>query len=442
MVWPLKLDGFNIGESQAAEIARIIEAAVGGDVPALQSLVSGGGNLVKPSNWFATQEFANPVAYTGTGSTFANRRSFALPFTGGRLIAYNAGAVPAADCNRVVGNATSAAVTTQAANFVTPTWGNGKAGPVAAGLFSGTASVNVAEFALSDTFALPSVARGDGGSGYIAELRTYVPNAVDTVYALAPDQGTAIQLLTAGGVAYSGASKAGDFVTTNQAGFSTLGTSTHFIFGDMLLFTDSAVYTVAAGGDSLMRGQYGDEGRQNDIRIACDSLTLAGVANVQFLQHTRPSAGVDSYGPSCINFIRRMRPGIFFYCPSSPNDSGLDVAATLNKSKNWLFAVKQECDAVGTTLVIANQPPWAPFSGTQDNALKAFNAYLSTLATQLGVKYFDRYAATTDGASPASLLPAYQWPTGTANQKAHLNNMAYAALAVPAAAIIRTLIGK
>jgi len=398
---------------------------------------------ITPSSWLATQEFSNPVNYTGAGATFAARRSVALPFTGGRLIAYSSGVAPIADCNYAVGTAVDASIAVQATGFVVPTWGNGKAGPVAAGMWGGTLNAEIVEFALSDPFVLASVARTDGGSGHIVEARTFVNTGVTSSYSLAIDILNAkVELITSGGPAYSGASKAGDYVTTNQAGFTIPGHASNYTFVDLILFSDNAIYTVAAGGDSISKGQATPDARNCDIKQACDALTLAGIANVAYMQHTRPGKGIDSIGASDINFINAIKPNIFFYTPYTPNDTGLDVTATLNKTKNWLNAVKQACDAAGTVLVICSSTPWLPFNASQSNADLAYVASLEALTTKLGLQFHDRYAKTTNGAVPAGLLPGYAYPTGTTNQQAHPNDACYAMLSPYVQDIIRGLIGK
>lgn len=411
---------------------------------AARFVATGRVSSILPSNWFATQEFSNTNAYTGNGSTFGFRRSVPFPFYGGRLIVYSSGAKPVADCGYGVGTVATAAPTTVASNFVVPTFGGGYVGPVAANLWQGTSGVDNVEFALSDPFPLQSIARTDGGTGYCVEGRVFVNTGVTTVYSTAVDMlSAAVELITAGGPSFAGFSKGGgDFATTNQSGFTSPGTATNYIFGDLLLYTDSPVYTVAAGGDSISKGQGSTDGRSSEIKLACDSLTLAGIANVNYLQHTRPGKGVDNYATSDINFIRKMRPNIFFYTPNSPNDSGLNVAATLTKTKNWLGAVKQACDEVGTKMVLCTSTPWAPFSAAQDGADQTYYATLRTLAATMGIPYHDRYALTTTGTSPSALLPGYAYPTGTANQQAHPNGTCYAALSPYVQAIIRDLIGK
>jgi hypothetical protein len=402
--------------------------------------------LVYPGNLFYTQEFSNPTAYTGSGSgsTFGFRRQVNYPFFGGRFIAYSAGAKPAVDCTYGVGTVASALPAVVASNFVVPTWGGGYAGPVAASQWKGTASASIIEFAVSDPFALPSIARTDGGSGYLVEGRVFVALNTTTVYSTAVDILTnPVELITAGGVSFAGFSKAGaDYASTNQSGFTSVGTATNYIFGDLVLFTDSSIYTVASGGDSISKGQASTDGRSSEIKLACDALTAAGVANVSYLQHTRPGQGVDNYANSAINFILTFRPNIFFYTPNSPNDSGLNVATTLNRTKNWLGAIKQACDNVGTKLVLCSSTPWAPFTGAQDAADQAYYVTLRILAQVMGVPFLDRYALTTNGASPSSLLSGFAYPSGTANQQAHPNDTCYAFLSPFAQTIIRSILGK
>ena len=184
----------------ATVAAQALATPSGGNIPI-------GGNGIIPSNWLATQEFTNPTAYTGTGSTFGIRRDVPVPFVGGRLIAYNAGAIPVAgDVNYVAGVANTAVVNTQASGFVTPTWGPlGSSGPVAAGLFKGTPSSTIIEQVLSNPFALQSIPRADGGTGYIGEARAYVNTGVTTTYSTGTDVLAAtIQNITAGGRSYAG----------------------------------------------------------------------------------------------------------------------------------------------------------------------------------------------------------------------------------------------
>lgn len=401
---------------------------------------------IRPGLWQATMEFSNPTAYTGSGSgsTFGFRRQVTHPFVGGRFVAYSAGAKPTIECTYGVGTVASAAPTVVASGFVVPTWGGGYVGPIAGSLWKGTPNANIIEQALSDPFVLAAVARSDGGSGYIAEGRVFVPLNATTVYSTAVDiNSAAVELITAGGVAFSGLSKSGaDYASTNQSGFTAVGTATNYIFGDLILFTDTSIYTVAAGGDSISKGQASTDGRSSEIKLACDALTVAGIANVNYLQHTRPGKSVDEYGPSDVNFIRTIRPNIFFYTPNSPNDSGLNNAATLNRTKNQLAAVKQACDDVGTRMVLCSSTPWAPFTAPQDAADQAYYVTLRLLAVALGVPFHDRHALTTNGASPSALLPGFGYPTGSANIQAHPNDTCYQFLSPYAQTIIRNLIGK
>jgi len=410
---------------------------------AIAAAAAAGGGAVAPSNRQTTIEFANPTSYTATGGTFGIRRSVEFPFTGGRVLKYSAGSIPATGPVFCVGVANHAdPVTVQGSGFVPVTW-NGQPDPVTGGVWSGTTGPTDVEMALSDPFVLSSIPRADGGSGYIVEGREYCANGVATIYNTASAvPGVVVQLRTAGGPAYSGFAKSGNFVTANQAGMTGPGVTAHFIFHDLILFSDASIFTVGAGGDSITRGQFATDGRSNDVRLACDALTLAGIANVSFSSCSRPGGGSWLYAPYSVEYINTVRPGIFFYTPSTPNDGGMNFPFAVNSANTGLAAVKAACDAVGTKLVVCTTVPWAPHSDVADLALRAFNATLQTWATENGCQFYDRYTPTTNGATPASLQVPYQYPTGDANYRAHPNDACYQALAPAAQTIIRGLIGR
>jgi hypothetical protein len=409
----------------------------------LSAIMSAVSNLAQPGNYWTTTEFSNPTTYSATGGTFAIRRQIPGAFTSGRVIKYSTGTAPTLGTKFAVGVATNAdPAVNQASGFTQVTW-NGQPDPVTGGMWQGTANSSLVEIALSDSFSLNSVARTDGGSGFIVEGREFCPNGAQTVYSLSagPTPGT-LQYRTAGGVAYSGFGLAGDYVTTNQGGMGSPGISTHFIFHDLILFTSAQVFSVGAGGDSITRGSFSFDGRSNEIKLACDAITLSALANVTFSTCSRPGQGAAIFGQNSVNFINKVKPKIFFYTPNSPNDGSINSGSNETLSNTWLNNVKAACDANGTKLVVCTTVPWAVHDAVADTALRAYNLTLQNFATVNGCKFYDRYTPTTNGASPAALQTSYQYPTGTATEKAHPNDTCYQALSPAVQTIIRQLIGK
>lgn len=393
-----------------------------------------------PSGQYAVTEFgAYSNTVPGAVRTYGKRLQVPFNFYGGRVVQYNQGTTLPAANNMQFGVAAVPDLTTVASALAAVTW-RGATSAGGGGVFTGSPATML-EAALSDPFFLTALPRTDGGAGYLIELRCVVSTSGIT-YSLRPSPTNGQQYQQIDHTDFN-ADLAGDFVTTNPAGFSaaTVTPAGNLALGDLILFSDANVWNVASGGDSLEYGQFGLRGNMNEWRIACEALTLARVGNFNFAGSCWPAGTAAQYGYRTADYVRKIRPQILSYTVTSPNGGTPTTAGFLEAAKQRLAYVAQACSDVNCQLVISTQPVWNINNTANDAALLAFNAQIRTMADNMGALFYDRYALTSNGATPSQLKAGYAWGTGTAQEATHLNATAYSALAAPAADILRSLTG-
>lgn len=393
---------------------------------------------VSDSRQLLTRFVAASANTFGTPKTYAQRSQVPFRFLGGRVIQYNRGAAPAAN-NVQFAVGTVADTTSQASGFVAVTW-NGATSAGGGGVFKNAVSSPLLEMALSDPFALTSIDRTDGGSGVLVELRSVVNGSVLYSQSVGPTSG--VQRATVADTDFALEAN-GDFVTTNQSGFGTPGViaNGNVRIGDLILFTSDAVYTVGVGGDSIGYGQYGRLGLENEFLLAGNQLTLDGVANVSVGHASTPGAVASTFAFKAIEYITKIKPNVFVYTPVSPNTGTPSAQANIDTARARLMMVVEAARMSSTKLILCSSSVWQPWSTASHNNVVAFNSWLQAFCDRVGAIYFDRYSLTSNGATPPQLIAGYGYPTGTADEQAHLDVDGYSGLAPAARVALEQALG-
>jgi hypothetical protein len=411
-----------------ADGAQIIDPGTG--LP----LSTSGGVAPGRSTKYTDIKFASDTAGSNVGKTFEHVRSVPFAFCGGRLIAYSAGTAQASGVLQAAVSSQAAYNSASDAAPVSVTW-NGATSPGAGGVFTNTRGSDGIMLGLSDPFVLASVARSDGGAGAIIAIRAEAAAAGSFIFSLRPNsvaaQGTQYNT-DATYVDYS-REATGTYVSTNKAGFAGAAAANangNLTIFDVMLFGTSRVYSVGNVGDSLAQGQYGNRSSDNDIKVACDSLTLDGSGNVVYAgAGTMPGKGVATFGYRAVEYINKCKPDALVYQLWSPNDGSVSTAA-ISTSRAYLYQVIEACARNGVALVIRTSPLWQLFNATDHTSALAYHAEVQALCGRIGAQFVDIYAATANtSVSPPVLVAGYGWPTGTTAEQAHLNATAYTAIA-------------
>lgn len=393
---------------------------------------------VADSRQFLTR-FTVALANTfGSPKTYAQRMQVPFAFLGGRVVQYNRGAAPAANTVQyAVG--TVADTTSQASGFVSVTW-NSATSAGGGAVFKNPVSSPLLEMALSDPFALTSIARTDGGSGHLVELRSVVNGTVFYSQSVGPTAG--VQRATVEDTDFALEAN-GDFVTTNQSGFGTPAViaNGNVRIGDLILFTTDAVYTVGVGGDSIAYGQYGRLGLENEFLLAANQLTVDGVANITAGHAATPGAVAATFAFKAVEYITKIKPNVFVYTPISPNTGTPSVQSNIDIARARLMMVVEAARMNNTKLILCSSSVWNPWGAASAANVAAFNVWLEDFCSKIGAVFFDRYTLTSNGANPPQLKAGYGYPTGTADEQAHLDVDGYTALMPEAALALRAALG-
>ena len=401
-----------------------------------------GAKPVGRSTKIADIKFATDNAGSNVGKTFEHVRSVPFAFAGGRLIAYSSGAAQASGVLRAAVSSQAAYNSASDAAPIDVTW-NGSTSPGGGGVFTATRGTDGIMLGLSDPFTLASAARSDGGLGGILAIRVEAAASGAFIFSLRPSSGTpGTQYNTGASYVDYSREATGQYVSTNKAGFAGAAATNangNLIIMDAILFESSRVFSIGQGGDSLAQGQYGLRSSENDVKIACDALTLAGIANVVYCGGaTMPAKGVATYAYRSLEFINKVKPDGFVYQFWSPNDGSITNAAVLNQSRSYLYQIIDSCVRNGTALVARTPPLWQLFNATDYGNALAYHAEIRTLCANAGVQFLDIYTPTANtSVSPPTLVAGYGWPSGSASEMAHLAETGYNAVAPLTQAVIR-----
>jgi hypothetical protein len=390
-----------------------------------------GGGVGRSANLLDVR-FAQNTPGANVGKTFEHTRAVKMPFSGGRLIAYSSGAAQAAGVLQAAVSTKAAYNSASAAAPVAVTW-NGATSPGGGGVFSASPGANQLNIGLSDPFVLQSAARTDGGTGGILAIRAEAAAAGAFLFSLRAGPSNGVQYAaSADNVDYT-QEAVGAYVSANQAGYAAVATTPangNLMIFDAVLFTTSRIISVANFGDSLEQGQYGLFGSENDVKKACDQLTIEGAGNIVYCGgSTMPSRGVASYAYRALQVIERLRTDAAVYQLWSPNDGAINTAAAVAISRAYLCAVIEACVRSGTALTVKTPPLWKLFDAAAHAAALAYHAEIKALCDSLGLQFLDAYQMTADvSVSPPVLLPGYGYPTGSAAEQAHLAAPGYDAI--------------
>lgn len=303
--------------------------------------------------------------------------------------------------------------------------------------FGGSASVaipariaaNQPSRTVSDWITVSSVAPTDGTTFPYMFWRGYYATGPATLY-----KNTSDFMATGGGsLAASGAiiwpdaaqartakriisttSKVGDFVSSNQSGFTTLVTNFGALAMEFEYEYAQPVVTVTALGDSITQGDVASLFALSPIHYAVDGLSASGRPIVPCNQgfSSRDTSNNLLRLQDIINSGRK--PNIIVYSAWSPNDTFI-VSGNAASLANWgvaialmksnLAAAIALCAANNIFLVISTATPYA-FDTSHDALRVDYNNYLRGLAGK-NIAIVDYDAVLSDGATPAKMQTAY-----------------------------------
>lgn len=302
-------------------------------------------------------------------------------------------------------------------NDMTNPGGSAATGSVGAG--SGTAdTAAINGHAYSDIIALPSIERADGGSNRLLMVRgfhaTTLPgcsfSSLNPANVSTSPRGTIQQIEPdwAGGYQNS----ATDFIAT-PGSYAPTGFDWMFP-NEVRFFSERQIISVEHYDDSTGAGYVpntyptdGTEGGQFNgfVRRAVTSLQAQGLPFV--LSNSARVGQTSTFLENAIRRIPYTQPSIAVLKAWTSND-GASSDALFDTGFNRLVRAIQVCQRVGTIPVVLVPWPAGNLSLADDNRRKAF----VDRVRNLGGYQFDLDRLTSDGASPARLLPAYQPTSG------------------------------
>lgn len=323
--------------------------------------------------------------------------------------------------------------------------GGSATGSIPAGSVAAADTDFVAGRTYSDIIALPSIERADGGTNRLLMVRGYLnaaglpagsfaslnPNNIaanprGTIQSLEPDWAGGYQL------------SATDFIA---APGSYAPTGFDWMFpAEVRFWTERMLVSVEGNGDSTMMGWKpatypidANEGGQFNGWLR-QSIALLQAQGLPFVLSSTARVGQKStYLDNSANRLPNSRPRISVLQAWTSNDGG-STQAIYDASFTKLLNNLRICQRVGTVPVIV--VPWPQNLNAADDTLrKAFVARVRNI----GGFQIDLDALTSDGATPARMLPAYQPSTGF--DGTHPGSLGDALVAAYAAPILRQAAG-
>ena len=388
-------DGIQIDDPQ--NLTRMTDAQI-------QALVSGAVKSVRPSSRAirAGQSGAQPSVYANQAThTWALTVQFDHPFDAIRPILFHGDPTPVPGVKFCVASNPNYAGDKRgnALTWVQGTFGGSPTGTLAAGTPARPTPL------VPDLTPCPSLARTDGGSGYMAVVRVLLP----TGETLPVSQFQAGDLTLWSGLTSNAVYSdrfPGDFVTT-PAGYTGSPRSDSPIWGIEVL-SRGRVISVIEFGDSITRGQgkvvndsyaWGEIAAQaateraSGISVLNSNAGYSGQTSAQYLQRAQ-------------DLIPLIKPSVAVYAPFSPNDHPGTIFQSVMDAERYNASVfVRLCLDNGVLPVLWTGLPGATSKGwsiASDNLRKALNAEL--LATYDGVAVVvDMDATMTNGATPADI---------------------------------------
>ena len=281
---------------------------------------------------------------------------------------------------------------------------------------------------VGDLTPCPSVARSDGGSGYMAVVRVMIPTGGTLPLSTHSVADIGLWSGFANNAAYSDR-WAGDGVTT-PASYAAGGSRADSPIWGVEVLSRGRVISVIEFGDSITRGQ----GKSvNDCYSWGELAAQAATERAAGISVLNGNAGYSGqktweYLPRAQDLIPLLKPSIAVYPAFSPNDvtggnpltqSVLDAARYRTSVFVRLCQDNGVLPVLWTGLPAASAKTW---NAASDNFRKAYNAELK--ATYAGIALVvDMDAAMSDGASPANII------AGKSGDGLHPNDSGYADMA-------------
>lgn len=259
----------------------------------------------------------------------------------------------------------------------------------------------------SDIIALPSYARTDGGTNYLAMVRSYSANALPaasqpTINSATNDASGPISAYEpdwAGGYqsAFDGIT---NWATYAPTGFDWISPAS------VRFFSERSIMTVASYGDSTQTGWAPSGGPvlgggvQGYVRTAVSNLFMQGFAITHYNRAKEGNKAAQFLG-NAIREIPILRPSVAILRAWSINE-GISQAI-VDSDMSLLVQAVAACRQVGTVPIVEVPPP-QNLSGANEALRVAYCARVRSM----GLTMLDLDALTTDGGSPASIRVALQ----------------------------------
>lgn len=199
----------------------------------------------------------------------------------------------------------------------------------------GTAATVVQSNTASDLLVVPSVARTDGGSGYVVMYRQYVPAAGNTEFSRVTIAGsTTLPITTTGVKSYY---KTGSDSVTTPANFTSPIEWENAPAVYLEFFTGDAPKMLLVAGDSVTQGNDSSWGQNGAGRIAVDAMNAQSVTWA-YINQGFTSQTSEAFFSNGSNMITTHRPTIAAFSPWSANDS--DKYTTAGVQRQMLLAAR------------------------------------------------------------------------------------------------------
>ena len=378
----------------ASGIAAALTVADSTTLAAIQSSVSGGGKspsvLLKP--------YGSLSANAGVlGYTLCAMMVSPVPFVAARLRMYGTSA--AAVVGVTAGVAASA--TNTSANGISVTTGSPtqiKVGGAAswavpAAISGGDGNDDVFSTVVSDWAPVQSVARSDGGTGYLLCVRLFQPSAGNTVGGNATPLGSDAASVNSYGVA--AVAIANDLTFTNWAS-AQFGLTGYAPPLSVELLTTAPTRSVAIFGDSTAAGTDGYKNNAGGLTLA--AMSLAGTASaVGYWNAGENVMQSTTYLANLKNAIANgLQTTALAFCPFSPNDSDKYTAAGTARQIASALEFLTICKSIGATPILLTPCPVGGLNSTQEGFRRQVAVATKQYASAFGAKLIDRDALYTD----------------------------------------------
>ena len=254
----------------------------------------------------------------------------------------------------------------------------------------------------SDIIALPSIARTDGGTNYLAMVRSYSANALPAASqpTLNPATADVSGPISAYEPDWAGGYQSGFDGLTNWATYAPSGFD-WISPACVRFFSERSIMTVASYGDSTQTGWAPSGGPvlgggvQGYVRTAVRNLFAQGFA-INHYNRAKEGNKTTQFLGNAIREIPVLRPSVAILRAWSIND-GISQAI-VDSAMSLLVQAVAACRQAGT-IPIVEVPPPQNLSGANEALRVAYCARVRNM----GLLTLDLDVLTTDGGSPASI---------------------------------------